>query len=476
MDLYGIMGLEPQELLKILNTKKIFVSINGMDNVGKSTQAKLISKNYEELFSSPLHINQTEAFPKKSGAELSKWWFDKDNALEFVNTMYKAIKQRYEMGERSEKSIILLDKGIDFYDTRIKATLLTNGFSDANVYKMITKAKRDNGLVNSFEDLKIFITPDEGVVDHIKEKNAENDELYRKYMTKNIELLNKKLDEGKDFTTVKYIPNDIESMHENILKEIANKLNECTQIKQYDRIRKLATEIFEDDLNMVVLGGSAGKAKFINGWSDLDLYILLKDCNRPKIAQFLNKVKSDIHVGANFYSDRDLENDRLDNRTKMMFYELLKGGDQILYQKDGFQVPQYELQDILKNDAFEKIAAYSNLKRAILYSGTGNSNNRTFESGGSDENAKILKLSILLEKLLLRNSDKRIVCQNYFDTSVNYYDLVKLYASQFGGIEVEDLEKLGSTDLIECIKDFKNRETDIKNYGIAVLDTAEKML
>ena len=123
-----------------------------------------------------------------------------------------------------------------------------------------------------------------------------------------------------------------------------------------------------------------------------------------------------------------------------------------------------------------KIAAYSNLKRAILYSGTGNSNNRTFESGGLDENAKILKLSILLEKLLLRNSDKRIVCQNYFDTSMNYYDLVKLYTSQFGGIEVKDLEKLGSTDLIECIKDFKNRETDIKNYGIAVLDTAEKML
>lgn len=476
MDLYKIMGFEQQEILKVLNKKKLFVSINGMDNVGKSTQEKLISENYDELFSSPLHINQTDAFPKLTGAELSKWWFDKQNALEFVNTMYKAIKQRYEMGKMSNQSIILLDKGIDFYDTRIKATLLTNGFSDEEVYKIITKAKRDNNLVNSFEDLKICIIPDDSGVDHIKEKNAENDELYRKYIAKNIELLNAKLNQGKDFTKIKYIPNDIQTMHENILKEIANKLIECTQIKQYDRIRKGSIEIFKDNLNMVVLGGSAGKAKFIDGWSDLDLYVFLKNCDKQSVSEFLDIIKSDIHVGVSFYSEKDLEKDRVDNRTKIMFYELLKGGDQILFQKEGFKIPNYELQDILKNDTFEKISAYMSLKRAILYSGTGCSNNRTFQSMNTSESGKILKLSVLLEKLLLRNSDERIICQNYADTSMNYYNLVKQYASKFGGITNEDLEKLGSTDLIECIKDLKNREVEVKNYGSAVLDTAAQML
>lgn len=476
MGLYDILGLEPQQLKNLLYKKKILVSINGMDNVGKSTQARLLSQNYAELCTSPLHINQTDAFPKLSKSDLSKWWFDKANALEFVDTMYKSIKQRYEMGQKSEQSIVLLDKGIDFYDTRIKATLLSEGFSNEEVYKIITKAKRENGVVNSFEDLKLFIVPEDGSVDHIKEKNADNDEIYRRYMKTNIELLNNKLNEGKDFTNIKYIPGDIKTMHENILKEIANKLNECTQREQYDRIRKISTDIFEDDLNMVILGGSAGKAKFINGWSDLDLYVLLKNYDREKISKFLKEIKSDVHVGVSFYSGRDLALNRLDNRTKLMFYELLKGGDQVLFKKENFVIPNYNLQDILRNDVFEKNLAYANLKRAIFYAGSNDSNNRTFHNDNSNESAKILKSSVLLEKILLRNSEDNIIGENYADTSMKYYKLADDYAKAFGGIKDEDLDKLGSTDLIDCIKNLGNKAKEVMNYGTAVLDTAEQMI
>ena len=114
--------------------------------------------------------------------------------------MYKAIAQRYKMAYEAPQSIVILDKGIDFYDTRIKSTLLTLGVPEDRIVELVKAAKAKYSLVNSLEEMKIIITAKN--VDHVKEKNRENDEEYLRYMKYNAELINKKINEGKTLLMV----------------------------------------------------------------------------------------------------------------------------------------------------------------------------------------------------------------------------------------------------------------------------------
>ena len=59
------------------------------------------------------------------------------------------------------------------------------------------------------------------------------------------------------------------------------------QKKHYDTIKKVvfyAKEIFNDNLCNITLGGSGGKGKIIDKWSDLDFYIILRRYDHKEIA------------------------------------------------------------------------------------------------------------------------------------------------------------------------------------------------
>ncbi len=474
MEIFSRLGMKNGELLNVLGKNKLIVSISGLDNVGKSTQAKLLNQQYPNLCSTPLHINQTSAFPKLKGKELNDWWFNSNNANNFTNTMYRAIKERYDIAKKSEQNIVILDKGIDFYDMRIKATLLTMGLKDDEIVKMMSKAKMENGLVNSFEDLKLVIVAD-GKVDHIKEKKSEISDTYAFYMGKNIELLNDALEKNKSFIKIKYIPKNIELMHECIVESLADKIKECSQFETYDHIKNTATNAFGDNLQLLVLGGSAAKGKFIQGWSDLDLYVVLKNYNTSQSNKFLHALNTNTHVGTTFYSENDVKHDMIDNRSRMMFYELKNGEDKVLYQNEKFDLPNYSLCDILKHDACEKVSALNNLKRNIYYADKNDIGNRTF-GDASNNSSKILKTSVLLEKLYLRNSPENVIAQNYSDTSTEFYKMAKEYFDENNLSDNGNFDILGSTDLVECITNIKEKGKEIFDYGSAVLDTANEMI
>ena len=474
MKMFNQLGLRNEELLKLLGNNKLIVSISGLDNVGKSTQAKLLNEQYPDLCSKPLHINQTASFPKMKGKDLNDWWFNPNNANNFTNTMYKALKERYDMAKQSSQNIVIFDKGMDFYDTRIKATLLTMGIKEDEITNMISKAKMKNGLVNSLEDLKLVIVAD-GKVDHIKEKSSDISDTYAFYMGKNIELLNKELERNKSFKKIKYIPNNISLMNESIVESLSNKIKECSQFESYNNIKDTATDAFGENLQLLVLGGSAAKGKFIEGWSDLDLYVVLKNYNTSQSNKFLHNLNTNTHIGTTFYSEKDVKYDMIDNRSRMMFYELQNGEDCILYHNENFELPNYSLCDILKHDVNEKVSAFNNLKRNIYYADRDDIGNRTF-SDSSNNSSKILKTSVLLEKLILRDSPQNIIGKNYADTSMEFYKLADEYFDKNNIKDNEKLDILGSTDLVECINDIKGKGKEIFEYGSAVLDTANEMI
>lgn len=87
-------------------------------------------------------------------------------------------------------------------------------------------------------------------------------------------------------------------------------------------VLKVAFKTFGDNLQSVTLGGSGGKNKLIPGWSDLDFYIVLKKYDIDQIKKFMKiDLSNDIHIGTTFYTEREILNNIIDNKTKIMIYE-----------------------------------------------------------------------------------------------------------------------------------------------------------
>jgi hypothetical protein len=81
-------------------------------------------------------------------------------------------------------------------------------------------------------------------------------------------------------------------------------------------------EIFRENLCNITIGGSAGKNQIIVGWSDLDFYIILEKYNSSQVKEFMTFTSQlDIHIGTTFYSRKEVINDFIDNKTRVMIYE-----------------------------------------------------------------------------------------------------------------------------------------------------------
>ena len=111
-----------------------------------------------------------------------------------------------------------------------------------------------------------------------------------------------------------------------------------------------AMAIFKDNLINMTLGGSGGKGNAINGWSDLDVYIVLNIYNTEQVSEFMKTVnKNSIHTGTTFYTLAEVENDIVDMKTKVMLYEKQAYDvNPTLYGIDIFKEVTYE--EIKKND------------------------------------------------------------------------------------------------------------------------------
>ena len=83
-----------------------------------------------------------------------------------------------------------------------------------------------------------------------------------------------------------------------------------------------AISIFDDDLISITLGGSAGKNDVIPGWSDLDLYIVIKQYKTESIIEYSKTIENwSLHIGVTYYTLTEVLNNRIDNKTKIMIYE-----------------------------------------------------------------------------------------------------------------------------------------------------------
>lgn len=114
------------------------------------------------------------------------------------------------------------------------------------------------------------------------------------------------------------------------IEKINNKISHITDIKMlpkeyYITIKNTSIEaqkVFNTNLVSIILGGSCGKGNPILGWSDIDLYVILKKYDANLVKEFTNIIaKKDIHIGITYYSYMEVIKKLFDGKTKVMLYE-----------------------------------------------------------------------------------------------------------------------------------------------------------
>ena len=212
---------------------------------------------------------------------------------------------------------------------------------------------------------------------------------------------------------------------------------------------KLAKQIFDNELKSVILGGSAGKNKAIVGWSDLDIYIILKKYSFSKVKSFENKlIKFNLHIGVTYYSVLEVEKNMIDNKTKIMIYEKTNYNvNPTLYGKNCFNNVSYI--EIVKND----ISNIPNIVHEFRRMNISILNNKDLF------NKKYLKKLLVLIKCFLNSKEIFTYC--YVDAIDNFINIVN--NSRY-------LTKYLEFDIIHEINNYEMEMNKIIEFGKIATD------
>ena len=116
-----------------------------------------------------------------------------------------------------------------------------------------------------------------------------------------------------------------------------------------DELLIRAKSVFGDNLLSFIVGGSGGKGNIIDKWSDLDIYIVVKDMIVGQIGEFYEIKSFDhIHIGTTFYSEDDLNKGFIDFKTVVMLYEHTLGLNPELFSK--ITLPSIPYSAVFHND------------------------------------------------------------------------------------------------------------------------------
>ena len=136
----------------------MIISISGMDNSGKTTQAKRLIELYPDVFVRKIHIADTPSFDKPRYDY--NWWFKQSTPEEFVHAIYRSLEERIEMAKAldEENKIVIIEKGLDFYDARILSTLISKGLSLESAI-LLQRDIRFQYRLEDIEEIKFYLNP-----------------------------------------------------------------------------------------------------------------------------------------------------------------------------------------------------------------------------------------------------------------------------------------------------------------------------
>ena len=91
----------------------LFFSINGPDNIGKTTQVKMIPSRWDLMKMSGIHRYSKRLLEMSNNGSMKRWWFGTDNK-DFVCCVFDALKQRRDIAIKSLKPAVF-DRGATMF-------------------------------------------------------------------------------------------------------------------------------------------------------------------------------------------------------------------------------------------------------------------------------------------------------------------------------------------------------------------------
>ena len=135
----------------------LYCSFNGLDGSGKTTQANRLAALYPDQVDCFGDLAAYPSFPKLLGRDLARWWFEDSSVEEFCTRLYLSIQQREEHAKKSERCIVILDKGLYNFEARMKATLVMKGSTEDEATRILLSYRKKLNI-KDFEELKVLFT------------------------------------------------------------------------------------------------------------------------------------------------------------------------------------------------------------------------------------------------------------------------------------------------------------------------------
>jgi hypothetical protein len=127
------------------------VSINGADNVGKTTQIALLPCRYSILLPGSLHESDEKLGSLHRNGLLKEWWWGSPDD-EFVSTIFSALRDRFSASMASkQKAMAVFDRGSAMFKAVAVATIAVKNKD----YELIDARKRVEEILHD-KDIPVF--------------------------------------------------------------------------------------------------------------------------------------------------------------------------------------------------------------------------------------------------------------------------------------------------------------------------------
>jgi thymidylate kinase len=135
------------------------LSLNGVDKVGKSTQARWLSLDSGSVaieVAAPL----SQFHPAwREIADMTAWWFSPDNTDDFIDVILDSVRFRRESAESSRAQLVVFDRGLDMYFAVLVASIQVKlGATYEEAHALVADRLHRKGGAGLGEDTALLLT------------------------------------------------------------------------------------------------------------------------------------------------------------------------------------------------------------------------------------------------------------------------------------------------------------------------------
>lgn len=235
------------------------------------------------------------------------------------------------------------------------------------------------------------------------------------------------------------------------------KLNQNYPKRYIDLINRVVNKmaiLFNDELLSVIIGGPSGKGDIIDGYTEVDLYVVLNRYDVKNISKLSKYILlEDIDVVVTYYLIDEVLNDMLDSKTKVLIYEKDKYKvNPTLYGNNLFNIVSYK--DIKENDkrVLPTVLHDVRCRYTNLYSNKDLCVDRNF----------IYQLTVLLKCIL-----------NYNDIFVYGYNEVFSKFKLLFELKLGKVEDISNFDIIDTIHNLNDSKANVLAFCKALFEYTE---